>query len=60
MNLQCTDGSIGVQIWHQSPISNQVIDSAFADYLSRVDGGLLQAGVVIKVCMEDVDIGTVA
>ena len=44
----------------ESSIGNQVVDTTLANNLGRVGSGLLQASVAGEVCMEDVDIGTVA
>ena len=59
LHLQCANGSIGVQIGHQTSVSHQVVDATLDKDLSRVGSGLLQGVVLGKVCMEDVDIVTV-
>lgn len=58
VGLHHVDGVIGVEERRESPVGNQVVDTAVADNLGSVGRGLLQAGVVGQVSMEDVDIGT--
>lgn len=60
INLQCADGVIGVELGRERAIGNQVVDATVANNRGSLGSGLLQAGVVGKVSMKDVDIGTVA
>lgn len=60
MRLQCADVIILVKQGYQSSISQQVVDATIANNLGRVVRGLLQGGMLGEVCVENVDIGTVA
>ncbi len=44
----------------ESSIGNQVIDPALSNNLGSVGCGLLEAGMIGEVCMEDVDVGALA
>jgi len=60
VDLQCADRVIGVEEGRESSIGNQVVDTTLANNLGSVGSGLLQASVADEICMEDVDIRTVA
>jgi hypothetical protein len=60
VDIQCANGIICIEEGQESSVGNEVVDATLANNLGSVDSGLLQAGVAGKVCVEDMDIGTVA
>lgn len=59
-DLQFTNRGIRVELGGEGCVADQVVNATLAHNLGRVGSGLLQAGIVGEVCMEDVDIGPLA
>lgn len=60
VGLQFTNREITVELGDETCVADKVVNATLAHNLGSVGSGLLQAGIVGEVSMEDVDVGTLA
>jgi hypothetical protein len=60
VDIQCADRSVSIKMRYNTAVSNQVVDTTFANDFGSHSGRLLQAGVLGEVSMEDVHVRAVA
>ena len=60
VDLQFTNGRISVELGGETCVGDKVVNATLANNLGSVGSGLLQAGIVGEVSMDDVDVGTLA
>ena len=60
VDLQFTNREISVELTDITCVADKVVNAMLAHNLGSVGSGLLQAGIVGEVSIEDVDVGTLA